>query len=788
MERQIEILAPAGSEAAMKAAFRAGADAVYMGGRLFGARAYAQNPEQDGMLAAIDYAHLHGRKLYLTVNTLLKNEEISEHLYDYILPLYRQGLDAVLVQDLGVLRFFSEHFPDLPLHASTQMTVYSSDYANWLKEFGICRIVTPRELSLKEIRRMKQETGLEIEVFIHGALCCCYSGQCLMSSMIGGRSGNRGRCAQPCRLPYTIGSGKDKKQGYLLSPKDLCGLDLLPELIDAGVDSLKIEGRMKGPEYAALTADLYRKYTDLYLKKGAGGYRVEESDRKKLLEMFNRGGFTDGYFKRHNGPEMMSTLRPGHAGVQIGTGISQRGSVRISFSQDAEKGDLIELPGGQEIRLKEAAAKGSTLRLPVKGKVPEGRFAVMRTQSKVLSGELSVFTDGPDQQEKLCGRVRIHSGEPAQMEVCGAAGSVCITGGEVQPAVNRPLNASELEARLRKTGGTPFTFDHIEVDLEEGVFLPVPEVNELRRQALTAYEAKLFGSFRREEAGMAVPSVRKTDHNAEKPQDACHFSVLVSTREQLKEVLSCPFISRIYVNDEGDDTWVTEAAVLTHKAGKAFYPALPHVWRMEQEESLTERIRILESMDPDGWLARNMDGYLALKRYGNTWPVIADYGIYAMNDIASGLICSQFDGFTLPVELNRRELESLADFEYGEMIAYGRIPLMLTAQCQQKNNYSCTHRPAWLFLEDRMHMHFPVRNVCSSCYNIIYNSVPLCLPEIAAGGFRKGPGSIRLQFLEETGEQTRQILRIFKNVYEKASVRPDDLPEHTKGHYKRGVE
>ncbi|MFQ9388087.1 MAG: peptidase U32 family protein [Coprococcus sp.] len=259
--REIEVLAPAGSFDTMKAAYKAGADAVYMGGPMFGARAYADNADAGQMLSAIDYAHLHGRKLYMTVNTLLKNTEIEGQLEDYIRPFYEQGLDAVIVQDLGVMEMIHTLFPDMAIHASTQMTVCGTDYGKWLRDHGASRIVTPRELDLSEIADMKQQTGVEIETFVHGALCYCYSGQCLMSSMIGGRSGNRGRCAQPCRLPWTFRSDSREKSGYLLSPKDLCSLQLLPDLIDAGVDSLKIEGRMKKPEYAALTAYLYRKYT-----------------------------------------------------------------------------------------------------------------------------------------------------------------------------------------------------------------------------------------------------------------------------------------------------------------------------------------------------------------------------------------------------------------------------------------------------------------------------------------------------------------------------------------------
>ena len=246
-----ELLAPAGSYDIMKTAFKAGADAVYIGGRLFGARAYADNPDQDMLLRAIDYAHLHGRRLYLTVNTLVKNQELEEMLPAYIEPLCREGLDAVLVQDYGILDYLHRYFPSLPLHASTQMTVCTPAFGRALRQYGVTRIVMPRELNLQEIAQIKQETGLDTEVFIHGALCYCYSGQCLMSSMIGGRSGNRGRCAQPCRQPYTAEGGGLHSKGYLLCPKDLCGLEMLPALISAGADSLKIEGRMKSAEYVA---------------------------------------------------------------------------------------------------------------------------------------------------------------------------------------------------------------------------------------------------------------------------------------------------------------------------------------------------------------------------------------------------------------------------------------------------------------------------------------------------------------------------------------------------------
>lgn len=306
--KQVEILAPAGSFESMVAAVNAGADAVYIGGSRFGARAYANNLDEETMLKAIDFVHLHGCKIYMTVNTLVKEKELSE-LGAYLKPYYEAGLDAVIVQDLGVFSYIHENFPKLPLHVSTQMTVTGKYSAKQLKEMGAVRVVPARELTLGEIREIYDNTGLEIETFVHGALCYGYSGQCLFSSLIGGRSGNRGRCAQTCRLPFNVlrdGRFINKKnEKYVLSLKDLCTLDLIPEIIEAGVCSLKIEGRMKSPRYTAGVVSVYRKYVDMYLEYGKKGYQIDPADRKLLLDLFDRGGQSDGYYQTHNGRDMV---------------------------------------------------------------------------------------------------------------------------------------------------------------------------------------------------------------------------------------------------------------------------------------------------------------------------------------------------------------------------------------------------------------------------------------------------------------------------------------------------
>lgn len=297
--KDFELLAPAGSLEILKGVIESGADAVYVGGSMFGARAYANNFTEEELLEAIDFAHLRGVKVYLTVNTLIKNSEFSK-LYDYLLVYYKRGLDAVIVQDIGVVKAIHEYFPSMEIHTSTQMTVTGADGVRFLSQFGVTRVVMAREVSLAEMKRIHEETGMELEAFVHGALCYSYSGQCLFSSILGGRSGNRGRCAQPCRLPYTV---EGKKDEYILSLKDMCGIKALDKLHDAGVYSLKIEGRMKQLEYACGVVKYYRSYIDS--KKP-----VSDADYDRIKALGNRCGFTDRYYFDHNGSDMVTYVKP----------------------------------------------------------------------------------------------------------------------------------------------------------------------------------------------------------------------------------------------------------------------------------------------------------------------------------------------------------------------------------------------------------------------------------------------------------------------------------------------
>lgn len=353
---QLELLSPAGDLQIFKAVVNAGADAVYFGGDLFGARAYAKNFTIDEAAEAIKYAHLHGARAYLTVNTLLKNTEIERNLYSYLKSYVESGIDAFIVQDFGVFNLIREYFPDTHTHISTQVSLCTGYGAKLFEDLGAKRIVTAREISIDEISKIHEMCpDLEIESFIHGALCVCYSGQCLMSSILGGRSGNRGRCAQPCRLPYDAfdknGKKLNKKGQYILSPKDFCTINYLPEMIKAGVNSFKIEGRMKQLEYATGVVSVYRHYLDEYLYKGEKGFDVAEEDIKKLLDFGNRSGFTDLYLHKHNGPEMITFEAPSHTKSE---------NAQVDYSEKKQKVDcFIEAILGKPFSIKFIDKKGN---------------------------------------------------------------------------------------------------------------------------------------------------------------------------------------------------------------------------------------------------------------------------------------------------------------------------------------------------------------------------------------------------------------------------------------------
>lgn len=749
--KELELLAPAGSLKTLKAVIHAGADAVYLGGSMFGARAYANNFNEEELLEAIRFGHIHGRKIILAVNTLLKEYELGQ-LYDYLHPYYEAGLDAVIVQDMGVMEFIKTHFPNLPIHTSTQMTITNVEGARLLKEQGVERVVTAREMSLEEIQRIHDEVGVELESFIHGALCYCYSGQCLFSSIIGGRSGNRGRCAQPCRLSYEVLQGEKSLTGHhatpILSLKDMCTLPFLYELADHGVYSFKIEGRMKTPEYAAGVVSIYRKYMDSYLD--GSRIPVEKKDIRALLELGNRGGFTNGYYYHHNDSDMLS-----------------------------------------------------------------GESASHNKSEGVLQDNIRREYVDTELKEKIKGKLILNKECPAKIEVQYGKIKVSYQGDMVLVAQNRPLTEEVVTEKITKTGNTPFVFEKLEVTMDDDIFMPVNQLNQLRRGALEALEEALLKPYERTLPELVETSSAETDRqttgNAIKEKQisgqslsqtsgqqsagsSTEVRVLIEDAEQLPAVLKADFVDTVYLDcmlytRENLIRKLSEDIDRVHASGKKAFYVFPFIFRQQTSLFYEKIMPELKKLPLDGIMVRSLDEIAFIKEWGNeNWQMVSDSNLYTYSNEAAeyfyrlGMIQD-----TIPVELNRKEILRRENSR-SEMIIYGRLPLMITAQCIHKNTLGCMHQHKVLNLKDRYSVHFPVKNFCSECYNVIYNSLPVCLFKEDVTVKKIAPAAVRLSFTTETEEETEQILTIYGDIYKNGGILGQLPMECTNGHFKRGVE
>ncbi len=718
-----ELLAPAGSYDAFRAGLCAGADAFYLGGSRFGARAYADNFTEDVLKRTIDEAHLFDRKIYLTVNTLFKEPELEE-LYAFLLPFYRQGLDAVIVQDMGALRLIHSAFPDLAIHASTQMTVTGVHGATLLETYGVKRVVPARELSLAEIRNIREASDLEIECFVHGALCYSYSGQCLMSSFFGGRSGNRGKCAQPCRLPYQVSENgrilSNEKKAYPLNTKDICLIDHTAELIEAGITSFKIEGRMKRPEYTAGVVSIYRKYLDLYEEKRCA-VRADAADRAFLEALFNRDGFSRSYYFQHNGPEMMAL---------------QNRKMTEPRMQKAEEAYAFV----REKILSEEPKKGVY-----------GRFALRETGGASLT-----VSDG------ICEGTAVSE--------------------EAQASVNRPLEEETVRRQLNRTGGSAFFFENLEIRLADSRFLTMKQLNELRRNAFADLEKQIMLRHRKVTPEW-YPEAKSVPGKTSGAQPQVWVSV--STEEQYEAVCRAEGIAGFYLPP-------ALYGKLSEKEKSGRLPenvmiALPYITRQTDggkwEEELTAWAKagvrfLVRSLEDAAFLIQN--GYSAAVR--------PDYTLYEMNAGAQAFWAAYgITENTIPAELNRKEIRR-RDNTDAELIVYGRIPLMVSAQCIRKNYAKCTASGGQMLLTDRKNVQFPVSFVCDPCYNLIYNSVPVSLLSVAGEALQSHAARYRISLTLESGAESKQRVSEFRNAFcgHFEEGREDFL--YTRGHFNRGVE
>ena len=699
LKENFELLAPAGSFEILKAVIEAGADAVYVGGSKYGARAYANNFTEEELLEAIDYVHLRGKKLFLTVNTLFKNDEINDGLYEYLLPYYERGLDAVIVQDFGVIAYIKQYFPELPIHTSTQMTVTGAEGALFLKKLGVERVVLARELSIAEMKAIYDATGVELEAFVHGALCYSYSGQCLFSSMLGGRSGNRGRCAQPCRLPYAVLDEKKneiKKESYILSLKDLCGIEYLKSLREAGVFSLKIEGRMKQASYAAGVVSYYRKYIDLEKN-------ISREDMQHLYELGNRCGFTQEYFKQKNDKSMITFEKPSY---------EKSNEVLHADVERKYVGVKSQIPVTGTVILQ----KGQPMKFYISGNATEDETSVTM---------------------------------------------VCATGGEVSEARNKPLEQADVYDRMNKTGETNFYFSELEVVLDEDVFVPNGMLNQLRRDALELLEQEMLRKYFRKTSERAEEKTKKITKMPLK--NGINYIVSCETMEQVDKCLRSQKLSTVYVDSHifGQNDFVSELSDCIekiHKAQKMVFLRLPVIFRKHTAVFFESIVAELKKMPLDGMVVRNYEEVHFVSTNFPQIMMVADYNLYTYNDVAKASFEeSDVTITTIPLELNQKEIRG-RDNHNSEMVIYGYYPLMVTANCVHKNTLSCDKKSGVHYLKDRYNVLFPVKNFCGSCYNVIYNSIPTCLFGEQDKLYSMDVCRMRLEFTFEKGDEITNVL------------------------------
>lgn len=815
MKRRVELLAPAGNPEGFYGAIHAGADAVYLGGDRFNARAYADNFTAEELSACIRYAHMFNRRVWLTLNTLVKESEFDS-LYPYLQPLYEAGLDGVIVQDLGVFALVRKCFPDMELHVSTQMTVTGRYGAELLSRAGAARVVPARELSLEEIRNLKARSGIQVEVFIHGAMCYSYSGQCLFSSILGGRSGNRGRCAQPCRLPYRVEAGQGRLgECYPLSLKDLCTIEHIPELIEAGIDSFKIEGRMKRAEYTAGVTAIYRKYIDRYYAGEWG--EPDREDLEALARLYIRSERQDGYFDRRNGRDMISLQSPSYN------------------SPDERLADAIR-----------ARYLDRRLSLPV----------TMRADFTV--GEPARLTLTLDESGTLEGkRILDGSGTLDGSRDLEGSGSLRFTaeGEVVQAAQKQPVTLENIQRQLSKLGDTPFCAKDLQVRLSENAFYPLKGMNDLRRRATdgmekllireNGFESRSWKALRNDSSGQTGVNIRKRSEPSGGDEDGRFaasggaFHVLFRTREQADAILNVmresgrPAIGRVYVEADlippAFEKLNGEFAAKLYEireSGCGLAIALPPVIRERDEEFLTGIWDIYETHRDlfDGFLVRSVDGigFVREKIRRQTVernmqdtrpeaapdvPMYGDAGLYIWNRTAlrrlqrgdreksktqeypaQGQVpdpLAVLSGFCMPYELkaaDQRKLLGVSEIAC-EKVVYGRIPLMVTANCIFKTAGHCDKAGEDIgYLTDRYGKKFPVLKNCRHCMNIVYNSLPLSLH----GELSKWRDMVdfRLDLTVEDGQETARTLQYFM------SGACGELPyeEYTTGHEKRGAE
>lgn len=843
-----ELLAPAGDWEALVAAVQNGADAVYLGGKLFNARQGAANFDHEELQRAVDYAHIRGVKVYVTVNILLSDEELEEAVR-FLHFLQQAGADGVIVQDLGLAAMARQVLPELPLHASTQMTVHNRGGVEKLLSLGFQRVVLAREMSLEEIREIKEKTGAELEVFIHGALCICYSGQCLLSSMIGGRSGNRGRCAQPCRLRYTLVDEKgrplvDPREvgEYLLSPRDLNLSGHLPDLIGAGINSFKIEGRMKRPEYVATVVRIYRTLIDRALQEN---FYITPEEARDLAQIFNRD-FTTGYYYGRPGYELMSYKRPNNRGLFLGRVVryhSRTGRAEVALEEPLRVGDGVEVwvsRGGRvgvevhSIREKgrevEEAPAGAVVEVPLPREVrPQDRL--FKTHDAALVERARATFASPREVRKfpVTFYVRVRQGEPVQVRVEDDTGCSGWGAGHTPavPAVKRPLTPDFLKGQLDRLGNTPFVLKDVHFELDENVIVPVGEINEARRRAIEELEAA------RSEAARPAPPLPDDTFARRLAQARLQLtgrdlppewspgrepliSIAVTDLESLEAAVGAG-VDRVYFGGESfrsgppvGEAEIRRGVEICREHGVSFVLSTPRIIHDPEMTAVLRRLELASGLPVQGVLVGNLGLLEPVRRTG--LPLYTDLAFNVFNlRTAAWLLEQGAVQLALSPELTLGQVAGLVKRGRfaAEVLVQGAVELMISRYCAPGSllgglapgrNCAGPCRGRRCALKDRVGAVFPLE-MDQFCRMHLFNSRDLCLVDEVHRLAEIGVASLRIDARGRGAEYARATVRAYRRAL---SLNPagdggelsrlrERLQQYspaglTRGHYYRGVE
>lgn len=796
-----ELLSPAGDFECLKAAVQNGADSVYLGASSFNARAKATNFNNDILKEAIAYAKLRNVKILLTLNTLIKNNEFEEAV-NLAIYAHNIGVDAIIVQDLGLAKYLLENYPEILLHASTQMTVHNLDGAKQFKELGFSRIVLARELSVNEIRKIKENSDIELEVFVHGALCISYSGQCLFSSMVGGRSGNRGLCAQPCRLQYDLCSTNNKfDSGYLLSPRDLCSIQYLSELIKAGVDSFKIEGRMKSPEYVGIVTQIYRKYIDLVVKNieldntelhkliDAELNKVDDitslTDMNKLIQVFNRGAFSSGHLSEKSNNNLIFKEKSNNMGIYLGEVFNfncNKGHIKLELHDTISVGDRVsinsELYNVSELMIDNknftSLDKGNRVTIGrMKGKIFNRDKIYKLSDIRLTDYIAPSFKENKNLKKVLInGEITVKRTQPISLKVWSTDGFyngleyVATSTITAEDAINRPVTKESIIEQISKTGNTEFEFKYIDVILDDNLFLPNKSIlNDLRRTALSGLENLVIKNNTYELVNVSIPDLESvSENNTDK-----NVSLLLNILD-LETDYSDLSIDKLYVPLKYwiNSNYSSKLSELTKNFNTYVY--MPNIMK-----SLDVNFdNITEKFDIKGFVVSHISQIEVLKKYTdnpskkNNLELIGNYSLNIYNNHSiNELNKLGINIFTVSTELDRNEINNILNYSKlkSELIVYGKTPLMTNSYCYLGKSNKCSkdcnkqcNSNEKFYLKDRLGFNFRIvpDNILGT--TTIYNSK---ITSVNYSDFKVN--NIRIDILDENLEDIQSIISTVKS-------------------------